>query len=50
VLPVVVFNYMFDGDYSRAAAVATVQLVVLGAGFAVVSFATRRSTLWRQPA
>lgn len=50
VLPVVVFNYMFDGDYSRAAAVATVQLVVLAAGFAVVSFATRRKSLWRQPA
>lgn len=37
VLPVVVFNYMFDGDYSRAAAVALLQMVMLIAGFAVIS-------------
>jgi iron(III) transport system permease protein len=37
VLPVVVFNYMFDGDYSRAAALALVQISVLLVGFALIS-------------
>jgi iron(III) transport system permease protein len=50
VLPVVVFNYMFDGDYSRAAAVATLQILLLCAGFGLVSFLTRRNMRWRQAA
>jgi iron(III) transport system permease protein len=37
VLPVVVFNYMFDGDYSRAAALALLQIVVLTVGFVINS-------------
>jgi len=37
VLPVVVFNYMFDGDYSRAAALALIQISVLLIGFALIS-------------
>lgn len=49
VLPVVVFNYMFDGDYSRAAAVATLQILVLLVGYAIIAFATLRGARWRQP-
>lgn len=48
VLPVVVFNYMFDGDYTRASAVALLQIVLLVAGYALVSFATRGGTRWRE--
>lgn len=36
VLPVVIFNYMFDGNYSRACALALVQIVTIAAGFAVL--------------
>jgi len=36
VLPVVIFNYMFDGDYARAAALALVQIVILFAGLLVM--------------
>jgi iron(III) transport system permease protein len=50
VLPVVVFNYMFDGDYSRAAAVAILQILLLCAGFGVISLFTRGSGRWRQAA
>ena len=50
VLPVVVFNYMFDGDYSRAAAVALLQIALLVAGYALVTLATRRSARWREAA
>lgn len=42
VLPVVVFNYMFDGDYSRAAALALIQISVLMAGFALISLVSSR--------
>lgn len=44
VLPVVIFNYMFDGDYSRASALALVQISILMCGLAtiaLVSFAMR---------
>ncbi len=34
VLPVVIFNYMFDGNYSQASALALVQIVILMAGLA----------------
>lgn len=50
VLPVVVFNYMFDGDYSRAAAAALMQIALLVAGYAIVSIATRGGGRWREPA
>ena len=36
VLPVVIFNYMFDGDYSRASALALVQVVVIMALLAAI--------------
>jgi iron(III) transport system permease protein len=42
VLPVVVYSYMFDGDYSRASAVALLQIVLLIVGFGMISLATRR--------
>lgn len=48
VLPVVVFNYMFDGDYPRAAAVAILQIVMLVVGFGLISLATARGSRWRQ--
>lgn len=48
VLPVVVFNYMFDGDYTRAAAVALLQIALLVVGFTIVSMLTRRSNRWRE--
>jgi len=41
VLPVVIFNYMFDGDYARAAAIALLQIAVLGAGLALIGSAMR---------
>ncbi|TVR07178.1 MAG: iron ABC transporter permease [Salinarimonadaceae bacterium] len=41
-LPVVVFNYMFDGDYSRAAALALIQISVLVTGFALISLLSVR--------
>jgi iron(III) transport system permease protein len=41
VLPVVVFNYMFDGDYARASACALLQVVILIALFAAVTFVAR---------
>lgn len=37
VLPVVIFNYMFDGDYSRASALALTQIAILCAGLALLS-------------
>lgn len=49
VLPVVVFNYMFDGDYSRAAAAAILQIALLVVGYALVSIATRHGSRWREP-
>ena len=42
-LPVIVFNYMFDGDYSRAAAVAMIQIGLLAIGFSAISIAMRRT-------
>lgn len=36
VLPVVIFNYMFDGDYARASALALVQIVILALGLAFI--------------
>lgn len=47
VLPVVVFNYMFDGDYSRAAAVAILQILMLVAGFGLISLITARQGRWK---
>jgi iron(III) transport system permease protein len=35
VLPVVIFNYMFDGNYARACALALVQIVVILAGLSI---------------
>ena len=36
VLPVVIFNYMFDGDYSRAAVLALVQVTILMTGIIII--------------
>ncbi|MEZ5844841.1 MAG: iron ABC transporter permease [Hyphomicrobiaceae bacterium] len=41
VLPVVVFNYMFDGDYPRACSVALLQVVLLAMVVAIVSLLAR---------
>ena len=37
VLPVVIFNYMFDGDYSRASALALTQIAILCVGLIFLS-------------
>jgi len=42
VLPVVVYSYMFDGDYSRASAVAMFQIGFLIVGFTLISLGTRQ--------
>ncbi|TWG92122.1 iron(III) transport system permease protein [Mesorhizobium sp. J18] len=45
VLPVVIFNYMFDGDYSRATALALLQIAIIAAALASVALISR---VWRR--
>jgi len=45
VLPVVIFNYMFDGDYSRATALALLQVAIITG---VMATAALLSLLWRR--
>ncbi|MCO5089597.1 iron ABC transporter permease [Bosea sp. (in: a-proteobacteria)] len=47
VLPVVIFNYMFDGDYSRATALALVQVAIVGGALALTGIAVLIIRLWR---
>lgn len=49
VLPVVIFNYMFDGEYGRASAVALLQIAMLSLGALLVALAGRL-ILARRPA
>jgi iron(III) transport system permease protein len=45
VLPVVIFNYMFDGDYSRATALALLQIAMIGG---LLALATILSSVWKK--
>jgi len=40
VLPVLIFNYMYDGDYARASSIALVQIAIMATLLTVIGLAT----------